>query len=401
MVLVHKTALDQACRSVALDNYGYLDAGNRNLRERINQNYKDHEEVSSKRRYRETVDREDIQDRFEKLSQEYEDVIYDPDKRPNVFFFIPVEFSEHDDDALLKDVAECFHSIPIRTEEQIRKNLDMVVSKSDFELLIAELTAESWIDLEFSSEETDYYTAGEEVMNSDYGDSIPSVESLLESNTEDGVVTPSDIKDALNIQATNKLIEYLVENDNLYDLGEEYVVTTEECIKTYVKDLIDQPFVQSIEDEFEDANLLLSRTEFTSKVESEIKERSDLLDIDVDIDLITTTTENLLQSDFQLILEEKTFSTKGTAEDFLIWKEKVSGFVTDQAEKVINAEANGELPPDEKSFVEDVQSSIKDRDFSGTRLGSGARTEHYRDLISTEVEEIAKRGDLRDVIKEK
>lgn len=402
MILIHDDALEQACREEALKNCGYLDVGDRAVLSGINDIYGSDERVLEKRRYKESVTKSDVQSGLEQLVENDSDVQQIDENRPNVFFFDPFKYRGFNDEKLLQDLASTFEDNPIRTQEQLRANLSVAsIPGADFHLLTRTLEKHNYLEKGFTSDNSEYYKAGRKLKDSEHVTNLPSLsKKLKEEAGEDGVVTLGDISEVLNIQVGPKIADELVESGDLYDLGDKYVVATEGCLEDYVRDLVDQPFVTAIENEFEDANYILSRSEFEESIKRELNERDNILSKVDDESHIIEAVDLELRSRHGLSFETKTFPTQESAEEFLLWSSKVDDFVRQQAENALKDEANGELPHDERAFVARVQEAIRDREFSGTRIDPGAaRTDHYRDLISEEVEKIAKQGDLQAAIK--
>ena len=279
---IHSDSLQDACREVALENHGFLYPDTRKLRQKIQDEYRQKSAVQSSWLYSPKATADQIRSEIESYAAG-DDRIEQLDDTEGYFFGLE-EFPEWD-----REILEVFTSVfdsraPIIREKEMESRIkeEAVVAANDVSHLLEKFSSEgreeSYLET-FEAGGTRYYLPGRKLL--DEGDTRPlsEVEDHLSRKAEDegkhrGTVTRSDIEQALEVEAPNKLVRKLTKRGYLIDIrsSERWLVNAEQCIQDFTRAATKEQIVPRIEQEFKNNDYALRKDEFSRIVQDELQD---------------------------------------------------------------------------------------------------------------------------------
>lgn len=293
--------LAEICRSIALDNYGFLYVDK--VKDRIRSEY---ESANTGLINASSLSTRDIKEALQSIAgndfTEFEQL------RSGVYYYDP--FSTGNDDVIADDLTALFGQRLVVTSEELRSRFDVAID--DLDVFVSELTDLNLVR-RIATGERDYFTIGPR-LKEQTGEA--GVDTRLRREAVHGKISHDDLERVINVSATADVIRYLDGEGFIVDLDGEYLV--ESAIDEYGAYLAGE-IGDSVAEEFESMRYVLPEGEFESVLTNELEARFDVLGrVGRDTErAIVDETRAALEDDLGLEADRDVIVRRGPFDDYV------------------------------------------------------------------------------------
>lgn len=254
-----KDLLTDICQSIAKENYGFLYVDQ--VKDKIQSEY----ESGEKSRLRaQSLSASDIKEAMQTIAGD--DMTGFQQIRSGVYYYDP--FGMGDDSDIAPELTALFRGQLVVTSEDVRDRFDLAID--DVEFFIRELRNRDLL-LRIAAGNRDYYTVGSRLkeQTDDQG-----LEGRLENRATNGKISHEQLEQAISVEATSDVINYLQSEGYVIDLDGEYLVRS--SLEEFGANLA-REIEESVVEEFEEAGYVMPAKEYTQLLRREIEDRSPIL----------------------------------------------------------------------------------------------------------------------------
>jgi hypothetical protein len=376
MLSPEKEPLRDIAEDIALDNYGFLYV-------------EDHKDIIKPRYEEEVIDGDSLSDSIMKSvgkgsvsGQDIKQTLRTVAKgdisslqrlRNGVYFTDP--FNDRDASAAitqkLTNIFE-YQSIVV-TEHELVSQFD--IAPNDAEFFTQKLEEQNFVQGIVAGERS-YYTIGPRLK--DEADSDAGVGVRLQENATEGIISHADLESVIDVAATEDVIRYLEKEDFIISLDDEYLV----------RDAIDDfggsaalEIRETVEEEFTDSGYILPDGEFEQLLESELRERFDVIEhLDQrDRDAVIEAVQSSLAGDnvLGLAFDKRVVRMEQEFDDYV-----------DQRADEIRREVDAESLSTPSDFKSEGYPLIDDLTVSNSQVANQYLHEQMKERFDTKVDEI-------------
>lgn len=236
---VDEEELQDICRGIALDNFGFLYVNDH--KDQIQTEYGSADTGLTKAG---SVSLSGM----EETLQEVADGNMSPFKklRNGVYYYDPFETREGS--RVSDELKSIFTYDLVVNKETIESRFD--IAPTDVDFFASELVAEDYIR-RIAAGERDYYVSGPRLKDETAGDA--SVDSRLQEEAKRGILSHTELETVIDVAATNDIIRFLEKNDFIVDLDGEYLV--KDSIEEYAA-YLENEVGEAVIEEFDDIGVL-------------------------------------------------------------------------------------------------------------------------------------------------
>ncbi|MFB6154585.1 MAG: hypothetical protein ABEJ22_01735 [Haloferacaceae archaeon] len=256
---VDEDLLEEVCRSIALDNSGFLYVN------------KEKGEIQSRYENGDTgmlkagsLSARDIKEELDSLAgdefSEFERL------RTGVYYFNPLDTGN--DDEIAAELTNLFGQRLVVTSEELRSRFD--VAFDDLDILVNELESKNLVR-RIAAGERDYFTIGSRLKDRT---GKAGVDARLRQKADHGKIQHDQLERVINVEATADVIRYLESQSFIVDLDGQYLVKS--AIGQYADYLAGQ-VVDDVQSQFEKSKYVLPKNEYDRVVQNAIDDWSDVL----------------------------------------------------------------------------------------------------------------------------
>lgn len=268
---VDNEALQDICRDIALDNYGFLYVNDH--KEELQAEY---ESADTSLMAASSLSRSDIEEALQSIADD--DISAFQRLRSGVYYNDP--FNTREGSRVSDELKSIFTYDLVVNKQTIESRFD--IAPTDVDFFANELESEDFIR-SIAAGERDYYVSGPRLKDETSGDA--SVDTRLQEEAKHGTISHTDLEMVIDVAATSDVIRFLEKNDFLVDLDGEYLVKN--AFDAYAEHL-SSTVAEDVVDEFDDIGAL-PLSEFDQVLHNEIGERFDVL-----VHLNRTDTDQLV-----------------------------------------------------------------------------------------------------------
>lgn len=256
---IETEALEDICREIALDNYGFLYVTD--TKGKIKDGYENQDTGLLNTG---SLSATDIKEGLRELTNdefsEFEKL------RNGAYYYDP--FGLPEGTSVTDELKHLFKTNLVVNSQTIQSRFD--IAPADVDFFAGALVEQGYIS-RISTGDRDYYRSGPNLRDETSGDA--SVSARLEKEATYGTLSHSKLENVIDVAATSDVIRHLDNEGFIVDLGDEYLVQS--CFDEYAQYLVDE-IGDDVVGEFDDAGIM-TVDEFEQVVENEISERYDVL----------------------------------------------------------------------------------------------------------------------------
>lgn len=256
---VDTDTLAEICRSIALDNYGFLYV------DRVKDDLQSAYEGAEKKLWNAgTLSASDVKQALQEIaSDEFSEL---ERLRTGVYYYDP--FGSGSGQGVANELTRLFRQQLVVTSETLRNRFDLAIDDVDF---FAGELADRKLVRRIATGERDYFTIGPR-LKEQTGEA--GVDDMLTQRAVNGKISHDQLEKVVNVAATADVIRYLEGEGFVVDLDGEYLV--ESAIDDFGAHLADE-VADAVEEEFESARYVLPEEELNSVLRTEVSARFDVL----------------------------------------------------------------------------------------------------------------------------
>ena len=264
-----KEVLQDVCRGIALENYGfvYLSDDKGEIRARYESQGGDDGLVGTLKNAvgGRSISVEDLQGTLEEIAND--DLNEFERLRTGVYFYDPANAPGESDVA--KTLEQLFKYDLVVSERELKSRFNL--AKKDIDFFTGRLEQEEYLKRITTGEHGDYFTIGPQLKD-ESGDA--GVDVRLKKKSKQGLLAHADLESVIDAAATSDVIQYLEKEAFIVKLDDKYLVRS--AIDEFGAAMAER-FVEDVVEEFEAVNGVMATTEFRTLVENELSARSDVL----------------------------------------------------------------------------------------------------------------------------
>jgi hypothetical protein len=369
-----KEVLQDVCRGIALENYGfvYLNDDKEEIRARYDSQGGDDGLVGT---IKNAVGGKSIS--VEELQQTLEEIANDELNeferlRTGVYFYDPANAPGESDVA--KTLEQLFKYDIVVSERELKSRFNL--AKKDTEFFTGRLEQEDYLKRITTSEHGDYFTIGPQLKD-ESGDA--GVDTRLKKKAKRGLLTHADLESVIDAAATSDVIRYLEKEGFIAKLEDKYLVRS--AVDEFGAAMAEQ-FLDDVVEEFEAVNGVMATAEFRTLVENELAARSDVLS--------HVGRQSRLREEVLDAVREATKDAAGIEladrDDVAVLSEAFDHRVNERSEAIIRqieAEYDG-VVPSRSVYMEMAEDHLSD-----LSVGGGVADGYYRSAVEERVGELA------------
>lgn len=265
-----KEALQDVCRDIALENYGflYVNDDKEEIRSRYDSRGGD-EGIAGKVKNAiggNSIGMEALQSSLEEIAgDDFNDF---QRLRTGVYFHDP--FNARQGEEVTNTLTQLFKYEIVVPEREMKSRFNL--AKKDVDFFTKRLEEEDYIERITTSDHGDYFTIGSQLKD-ESGDA--GVDARLRKKAKQGLIAHADLEAVIDAAATDDVIRYLEHEDFIVELEGKYLVRSgiEEFAAHVADDIGDH-----VEEAFADAAYVLPNGEFEQVVENEVDAEFDVLE---------------------------------------------------------------------------------------------------------------------------
>jgi hypothetical protein len=290
---VDDEALQDICRDIALNNYGFL-----YVNDHKDELQTEYESADTGLMAASSLSRSDIEEVLQAAANEGISSV--KRLRSGVYYYDP--FTAREGSRVSKELKRIFTGDLVVNKQTIESRFD--IAPTDVEFFATELEGEDFIH-SIAAGERDYYVSGPRLKDETSGET--SVAARLSEGARHGTISHSDLEDVIDVAATSDVIRFLERENFIVDLSDEYLVR--DAIDNFCSDLA-RGMLEPIAEEFGDVGYALSKQELDRIILNQISDMTDVLHIatELESDLLEGTSDAVSAA---LSLEERKAS-RGT-----------------------------------------------------------------------------------------
>lgn len=256
---VDEETLQDICREIALENYGFLYVNDH--KDQIQSGY---EGADTSFLEAGSISLSDIKDTLKSLT---EDGVTGFERRRNgVYYYDPFETREGS--RVSDELKSIFTYDLVINKETLETRFD--IAPTDVDFFAQKLEGEDYVQ-RITAGEREYYVSGPRLKDKTSGDA--SVDSRLQEEAQRGTISHTDLEKVIDVAATDDVIRFLEKNDFVIDLDGEYLVKRAlEDYASYLGGEIGEAVVEELGDVG-----VLPITEFNQVIRNEVDSRFDIL----------------------------------------------------------------------------------------------------------------------------
>lgn len=277
---VHSDSLRGACKEVAINNHGFLYPDNRDLRSKVQDEYKKRGEVQGSLLYSSTVSGDQIRSEMEDFDAGDDRIQHLGDT--GGYFFDLEQFPAWSDDKAILDVfaSTLDTDAPVAREKGMKSDIQAngIIADNDVPHLLNYFSANERDDSTYlealEAEGTTFYLPGRKLLEENNTRPLSALEGELAGAAEEnGTVTRRDIENALGVEAPDRLVYKLTRRDYLIKLdgSEQWLVNEEGCIERFTQSAVEADVVPKLREVFRDRNFAIPVEEFGRTVREELE----------------------------------------------------------------------------------------------------------------------------------
>lgn len=256
---IESEILEDICREIALDNYGFLYVSD--SKDRIKEDYESRDTGLLKQGTLSAANiKQGLRDLDNDEFSEFQKI------RNGAYYYDPFRLPEGS--AVADELKRLFKTDLVVNTQTIQSRFG--IAPSDVDFFTEKLVDHGYIS-RISTGDRDYYRSGPNLRDETSGDA--SVEARLEGEANLGKISHSKLENVIDVAATSDVIRHLTNEGFIVDLDGEYLVRG--CFDEYAESLVGE-IGDDIVDEFGDVGVL-TVDEFNQIVENEVSERYDVL----------------------------------------------------------------------------------------------------------------------------
>jgi hypothetical protein len=356
---VDAETIQDICRDVALDNYGFLYVNDH--KEYIQTEY---ESAETGLRTAGTVSLSDIK---QTLQDDTGRNGFER-RRNGVYYFN--SFNSREGYRVSDELKSIFTYDFVVNKQTIESRFD--IAPADVDFFASELANEDYIR-RIAAGERAYYVSGPRLKDETSGDA--SVDSRLNEEAEHGTISHTDLERVIDVAATSDVIRFFEKNDFIADIDDEYVVKS--ALDDYAAHLANAVSEDSIE-EFGDIGIL-PLSEFQQVIENEINDRFDVLK-----HLSHGDTSELLE-----LVREHIAANNGLTVDrkLAIDSEQFEIYVTRRATQIRDDIESEQQPPSPSAYRDHGYPQIESIEVTDSQPVNKHLREHIKEKFDTLVNE--------------
>jgi hypothetical protein len=256
---VDEEALQDICRDIALDNFGFLYVNDH--KDQIQTEYESSETGLTKAG---SLSLSDIEGTLQDIAED--DISPFERRRSGVYYYDPFETREGS--RVSDELKSIFTYDLVVNTQTIESRFD--IAPTDVDFFTDELKRENYVQ-RIAAGDRDYFVSGPRLKDETSGDA--SVDSRLQEEAKHGTISHADLETVVDVAATSDVIRFLEKNDFIADLDGEYLVKN--AIDQYAAHLATE-IGDSAAAEFGDVGVL-PQSEFEQVLRNEIDELFDVL----------------------------------------------------------------------------------------------------------------------------
>jgi len=358
---IESEILEDICREIALDSYGFLYVTD--SKDRIKEDYESRDTGFLNQGTLSATDiKQGLRDLDNDEFSEFQKI------RNGAYYYDP--FGLPEGSAVADELKHLFKTNLVVNTQTIQSRFG--IAPSDVDFFAKKLVEHGYIS-RVSTGDRDYYRSGPDLRDETSGDA--SVEASLEAEATLGKISHSKLENVIDVAATSDVIRHLNNEGFIVDLDGEYLVRG--CFDEYAESLVGE-IGEDVVEEFGDVGVL-TVDEFEQIVENEISERYDVL-----LHLDRTDTQDLLDEVTDQLKEEH-----GLTEDkaVIYVEEDFQEYTTARAQQILedidssSLAQKSDYQDEGHPMIEEVQVS------SGERVNSYVQDE-VKVKFDGQVEEI-------------
>lgn len=359
---VDDEALQDICRDIALNNYGFLYVNDH--KDEVQTEY---ESADTGLMAASSLSRSDIEGTLQSIA---DDSISPFQRlRSGVYYYDP--FNTREGSRVSDELKSIFTYDLVVNKQTIESRFD--IAPTDVDFFADELEGEDFIR-SIAAGERDYYVSGPRLKDETSGDA--SVDTRLQEEAKQGTISHTDLETVIDVAATSDVIRFLEKNDFVVDLDGKYLVKNAfDAYAERVSSAVDDDVVG----EFDDIGAL-PLSEFDQVLRNEIEERFDVL-----VHLDRTDTDRLLTSVREDIVAAHDLEV---TRDLVVDPDPFETYIRRRAEQ-IRDDIEGEhgLLPSPSDYTEHGHPEVDELEVSDEpRLNNHVR-EEIRDAFDALVDE--------------
>lgn len=305
---VDEEALQDICRDIALDNYGFL-----YVNDHKGQIQSEYEGADTGLMAASSISLSELEKTLQSIT-ENEISVFER-LRSGVYYCDP--FGNREGSRVSDELKSIFTYDLVVNKQTLESRFD--IAPTDVDFFAERLEDEDYVR-RITAGERDYYVSGPRLKDETSGDA--SVDSRLQEEARHGTISHADLEAVIDVAATSDVLRFLEKNDFVVDLDGEYLVKN--SMTAYAEHLA-TTIADDVVEELGEIGIL-PRSEFDQLVRNEIQERFDVivhLDRSDEDDLMTAVREEIAATED---LEE--------TRDLMIDPERFDEYVTHRAEEL-------------------------------------------------------------------
>jgi len=262
--------LQDVCRGIALENYGfvYLSDDKEEIRARYESQGGGDGIVGSIKNAvgGRSIGVEELQETLEEIASD--DLNEFERLRTGVYFYDPANAPGESDVA--KTLEQLFKYDIVVSERELKSRFNL--AKKDIDFFTGRLEQEEYLKRITTSEHGDYFTIGPQLKD-ESGDA--GVDARLKKKAKHGLLTHADLESVIDAAATSDVIRYLEHEEFIIQLEGKYLVRSgvDEFAEHVARGISDR-----VDEAFEGTAYVLPKAELSRIVENEVSAEFDVLE---------------------------------------------------------------------------------------------------------------------------
>ncbi|WP_408960455.1 hypothetical protein [Natrinema sp. 74] len=349
---VDTDALEDVCRDIAHDNYGFLYVSEHKTD--IRDGYEGAQTGMLNAR---SLSASDMRKALAEMAAD--EFLGFEKLRDGVFYVDP--FGVKGNMNITRELTNLFGQRLVVTGETLRSRFSLAIDDIDF--FVNELAERNYVR-RITAGKRDYYTIGPALK--EHADDV-GLDARLEAEASNGKIAHSDLENVIDVAATSDVIRYLDREGYIVDLDGEYLV--EESIDEYGRYLAER-LEDSVETAFADSSHVLRSGEFERVVENAIDDRFDVL-----------SSARSVRAEIIAAVETALYDRLGLEQgpEMVVATEPFDAVVEEQARRILDTvRAEYDVFASPSEFLERAED-----DFTAVHVASDERVNEY---VRTEVE---------------
>jgi hypothetical protein len=343
---VDTDVLEDVCRDIAHDNYGFL-----YVSEHKNDIRSGYEGADTGLLNARTLSASDMR---KALAEMAADEFLDLEKlRDGVFYVDP--FGVKGNMNITRELTNLFGQRLVVTGETLRSRFSLAID--DINFFVDELAERNYVR-RITAGKRDYYTIGPALK--EHADDV-GLDARLDREASNGKIAHGDLESVIDVAATSDVIRYLDREGYIVDLDGEYLV--EESIDEYGRYLAER-IEDDVEDELANSSHVLRSEEFEQVVENAIDDRFDVL-----------STARSVRSEILAAVETALIENLGLEQgpEMVVAAEPFDAVVEEQARRVLDSvRAEHDVFASPSEFLERAEA-----EFEAVHVASDERVDDY------------------------